>query len=124
MSDHPTRFDIDVRLVDPDRAEATWRPTGREMGPAREVPGFVTLETLAQVAGRTLAVREADGARWLLAGVDDAVTSPVTPGRALTIVATVGHVGASAATVDVVASIDGEVVAHAALMMVRTTFPA
>lgn len=109
----------------PDRAEATWTPTGGELGPVADrpprVPGCLFVEAMAQCAGMLLGDELGD--RWMLAGVDACRVDPSHWGQAVDVSVRIERGSGAAARVRASASAQGREVACATLLMARLRLP-
>jgi len=121
----PYRLVTDLARCDGISAKAVWRPGGGELGAAREgdrpdlAPGALVLEALAQCAGLMLGRDEADGAVWMLSGVDGARFGPVRWGEDVALGCVLVRRSGPAAVVDVGATVAAGPACEARLLMVR-----
>jgi hypothetical protein len=122
----PYRLVTHLSRCDVTSAGAVWRPHGGELGPAGEeerpdeVPGALVLEALAQCAGLMLGRDEADGAVWMLSGVDGARFGPVRWGEDVALGCVLVRRSGPAAVVDAGATVAAGPACEARLLMVRS----
>lgn len=108
---------IDQIAVDPQGGcAATWTPSGLELGRGAPcTPASLVLEASAQCAGMLL--HHLEGGRWLLAGIDDAVVTPLVVGEPILITAVVERQTHGLARVVCRAERAGALVGRATLLM-------